>query len=196
MSYPQCGKDTDYCGIPGETWCTLNHKLVEEEECKQCIHYKRSNMQPQKTDRDCLIACLSQIFHVPYDNIPKFYAIFPNNLEEATKEQCDQFDREYRAWVREQGYIIAWVREQGYTIWRMEARYNKEKHSVEVWDWPQREFVGLAILKKRERRCSHIVVFYKHADTVSIKDPKPNSDYDITEITEIEVFIKVDSILC
>lgn len=142
-------------------------------------------MQKQKTDRDCLISCLSEIFNVPYEDIPKFYEVFPINLKEVTTEQCNQFDQEYKDWVRRQGY----------TIFRMEARYNKETNSVEVWDWPASEFTGIATLKKKERDYSHAVVFYKHVDTVSMNDPKPNSDYDLTEITEIEVFIKLDSVL-
>lgn len=133
----------------------------------------------QKNDRDCLVCCLAEVFGIPYESIPKFYEAFPVELQDTTDAHGDDFAKRYNTWLETMGYTHIYI----------EAKFNKEKDLVEYYGMPRKDFVGIASMKKAHRPYSHAVVIKNKDGIVEVIDPKKNSDYELEDLTEIEIFV-------
>lgn len=128
----------------------------------------------QKHDTDCLQACLSYIFNIKYEDIPEFYKYFD-------KEDDSEFSVIFDNWLASIGYIRVMVPakcENGKGV-SIVGYYNNRK-----------KYIAIGILQKKFRKYSHAVVLISQDGYMEMQDPKKNSDYDLTDLEYIEIFIK------
>jgi hypothetical protein len=131
----------------------------------------------QKNDRDCLTCCLAELLQIEYSDIPKFYEIYPQDLDKCNDTQDYEFRKQFDEWLDSKGYMRIMI--------DIEV-----KDGIIKMPYISRPFKCFGILKKEKRSYSHIVILTIHDREVLIDDPKQNSDYELKDIIGIEFILK------
>lgn len=122
-------------------------------------------MKEQKNGKDCLQTVLSEGLQIDYDTIPKFY------------ENNDTWNKDYNNWLKSHGLFRV--------IFDMKFSDNL------VFPYCSRLPVLLiGILHKPPRKHEHAVILEFEETNVIMNDPKPNSDYDLTDLCQVEMIFE------
>lgn len=125
----------------------------------------------QKHGKDCLQACLSELLEISYEEIPEFYMMYPKDV--------DLFSAELDGWLRSRGYFRI----------LMDSRYDEESGSVNMPLVSLESYRCIGVLEKPERSYSHAVVLEVKNGKIILHDPKPDSDYDLRDLIQIEFIL-------
>jgi hypothetical protein len=135
-------------------------------------------MISQKNEKDCLQTTLANLLSIPYEVVPTFYQSYEKRGE-------SDFFIELDDWLNSIGrYRIlfdAGFREDG-------------KISIPFYCGVEK-FRCIGILEKEGRKFSHAVLleFERKKDgsfNIEMYDPKPNSEYDLFDLVQIEIIAK------
>jgi len=135
----------------------------------------------QRNDRDCLICCLSKLLNVRYEDIPRFYEVYPANLNDIKISEEEAFMKAVDEWLDSKGYYRI--------IFDVEV-INNDSIEIKVPYISLDRIRVLGILKKNYRLYSHCVILDIHKDEIEISDPKEDSDYDILDLIQIEILCR------
>lgn len=136
-------------------------------------------MIKQKNNRDCLICCLSELLNIEYDSIPKFYELYPDDL----KEEGEDFTKAFDEWLLSKGYYRILI--------DIEVVKNNDGLKIKSPYISLDKTRVLGVLKKEYRDFSHCVVLDYYKNKVELNDPKLHSDYDLSDLIQIEILAKV-----
>ena len=135
-------------------------------------------MRLQKHDADCLQCCLSDLLDIPYEDIPEFYKLYADEARKATDWSDDLFEIKYNEFLESKGYI------------RIMFDAEFEDGALKSPYIPK-EYRCIGVMKKKDRSYTHAVILNFHKDnTITWEDPKPNSDYEFSDLVKIELIVK------
>lgn len=130
-------------------------------------------MTQQRNNKDCLICCLADLLEIDYESIPKFYKL---NVS-GQPEDIRLFD--------------AWLYSIGYYRILTDVEFDAERAHVKV-PYLSLPVYALGVVQKPSRVYAHIVIVHLTKDSLTIvHDPKPDSDYTIKDIIQIEFIVKI-----
>ena len=119
----------------------------------------------QCNGNDCLQTVLSEGLGIDYGLIPRFY------------ENDDTWQVEYNNWLARYGLFRI----------MFDLVYSKK---IKFPYWSKKPEMIIGILHKESRKHDHAVILIVSEGNVEIKDPKPESDYDLTDLVQVEVIFK------
>jgi hypothetical protein len=138
-------------------------------------------VKKQKHSKDCLQACLAELLSIDYSEVPEFYKIFPNMFESWTDEEFHRFRNEFDKWLSSRGYIRVTI----------DVIFDKESYAIHMPYVSSNFFRCIGILEKPDRKYSHAVVLSVTDNSkIEMDDPKEDSDYDLSDIKQIELFFR------
>ncbi len=119
----------------------------------------------QRNGNDCLQTVLSEGLDICYDLIPRFY------------ENDDTWQVEYNNWLIQYG------------LFRIifDLSYSEE---IKFPYWSKKPEMIIGILHKESRKHDHAVILIVTEGNVKMKDPKPASGYDLTDLIQVEVIFE------
>jgi hypothetical protein len=119
----------------------------------------------QKHNKDCLQTVLSNGLDIDYDIIPKFY------------ENDETWQQDYNDWLKENNLfrII------------LDIKYSEEMIFPYCSVQP---VLIIGVLTKKEREYDHAVILTFKDHNILMSDPKPDSDYDLTNLVQVEMIFK------
>lgn len=122
-------------------------------------------MEKQKHNKDCLQTVLSEGLKIDYDLIPRFY------------ENDKTWDKQYNHWL------------QRHNLFRVifDLKFSDNLKFPYCSQMPEL-FIG--ILHKESNKYDHAVILKFEDNNVIMHDPKPNSDYDLTDLIQVEMLFK------
>ncbi len=120
---------------------------------------------PQRHNKDCLQTVLSEGLGICYDLIPRFY------------ENDDTWQEQYNDWLNSLGLFRI----------LFDLTYSKE---IKFPYWSKKPEMIIGILHKESRKYDHAVILIVTEGNVKMKDLKPASDYDLTDLIQIEVIFE------
>lgn len=129
----------------------------------------------QRTDDDCLKTCLSHGLDIPYEQVPDFYKIY--------EKKGESWIQEYDAWLLSKGYFRV-------TCY---SGYNEVLESILMPSFSIRPEMCIALFKKKEKEHTHAVVLELREGEMVLIDPKPNTDYVLSDIVQVELIFRMDN---
>lgn len=130
---------------------------------------------------DCLNACLAELLNIPYEEIPPFYKVFDQIFKGANNKEISQFTHDFDEWLFSKGYCRIVV----------DVKFDKEKCQVQMPYISSDNVKCIGIFQKPDREYSHCVVLHiENNEKVWYEDPSEHSDYDLSDIIQIEVIFK------
>lgn len=143
----------------------------------------RVKLVKQRHSKDCFTAVLSSLLDIEYENIPKFYKLFPSkdDMPSESDNATDEFRIQFDSWLKSHGY---------YRV-LFDVKYNEESKKVDMPYCSLDVYYCVGILRKPERTYDHAVVLHVTQEDITILDPKNGSDYEISDIIGIEIITKI-----
>jgi len=139
-------------------------------------------MNKQRHDRDCLQTCLSELLHINYSDIPEFHKISPDKNRPWSDEEITTFKNTYDNFLNSHNYFRITI----------DTPFIPDKNCVKMPYLSLNNFKCIGILQKPSRHYSHCVLLeITNNKDISLLDPKPNSDYELSDITQIELIFKI-----
>jgi len=122
-------------------------------------------MTKQKHGKDCLQTVLSDGLGIDYDLIPRFY------------ENDETWHDQYNKWLKSHNLFRILI----------DMEYNKELKFPYCSVMPIL-IIGILHIKPREHE--HAVILQLTKTDIIMHDPKIDSDYDLTDLVQIEMIFK------
>ncbi len=119
----------------------------------------------QKHGKDCLQTVLSEGLNIDYDLIPRFY------------ENDDTWQERYNLWLHQMGLFRVLV----------DVEYTETMKFPYCSEAP---VLLIGILHKKPRKHDHAVILELTENEVIMHDPKPKSDYDLTDLVQVEIIFR------
>lgn len=119
----------------------------------------------QKNGKDCLVTVLSEGLGIDYNSIPKFY------------ENDETWHKEYEKWLKSQGLFRVVI---GMVF----------SETLKFPYCSQLPVLLIGILHQPPKEHKHAVILEINETNVTMHDPKPNSDYDLTDLIQVEMLFK------
>lgn len=152
--------------------CTTLEKGIEETTMKYIN---------QKHEKDCLQATLANLLGISYNTIPDFWKYYNGEDNGEFTIILDDF-----------------LADMGCFRFLVDVTYEDNKIKLPFY-FSSPTITGIGILKKKDRWWSHAVLMEisRNQDKFSVTilhDPKPNSEYTIEDIIQVEIIIKWEGV--